>query len=88
MLCTSLPAGRDLSLSFTTSVESYDPAGKESKNFKIQDLSFYVVVLTIAYLFRMSLLLGPPGSGKTSLLLALSGKLDSTLKVPHLRILS
>nr|CAB3449304.1 unnamed protein product [Digitaria exilis] len=30
---------------------------------------------------RMSLLLGPPGSGKTSLLLALSGKLDSTLKV-------
>ncbi|KAJ1270160.1 hypothetical protein BS78_06G033400 [Paspalum vaginatum] len=30
---------------------------------------------------RMSLLLGAPGSGKTSLLLALAGKLDSTLKV-------
>ncbi|KAK3152464.1 hypothetical protein QOZ80_2BG0159180 [Eleusine coracana subsp. coracana] len=30
---------------------------------------------------RMSLLLGPPGSGKTSLLLALAGKLDSSLKV-------
>ncbi|PWZ03903.1 ABC transporter G family member 39 [Zea mays] len=30
---------------------------------------------------RMSLLLGPPGSGKTSLLLALAGKLDSNLKV-------
>lgn len=26
----------------------------------------------------MSLLLGPPGSGKTSLLLALAGKLDSS----------
>jgi len=39
-------------------------------------------------LSRMSLLLGPPGSGKTSLLLALAGKLDSTLKVPHLAILS
>ncbi|XP_060175555.1 ABC transporter G family member 31 [Lycium barbarum] len=29
---------------------------------------------------RMTLLLGPPGSGKTSLLLALSGKLDKALK--------
>lgn len=29
---------------------------------------------------RMTLLLGPPGSGKTSLLLALSGKLDPSLK--------
>ncbi|RVW77075.1 Pleiotropic drug resistance protein 1 [Vitis vinifera] len=30
---------------------------------------------------RMTLLLGPPSSGKTTLLLALSGKLDSSLKV-------
>ncbi|KAL2927174.1 Pleiotropic drug resistance protein 1 [Bienertia sinuspersici] len=30
---------------------------------------------------RMTLLLGPPSSGKTSLLLALSGKLDKALKV-------
>ncbi|KAL2591003.1 hypothetical protein AAZV13_13G319600 [Glycine max] len=30
---------------------------------------------------RMTLLLGPPSSGKTTLLLALSGKLDKTLKV-------
>jgi ABC-type multidrug transport system ATPase subunit len=29
----------------------------------------------------MTLLLGPPGSGKTSLLLALAGKLDKTLEV-------
>ncbi|XP_028784726.1 ABC transporter G family member 31 [Neltuma alba] len=29
---------------------------------------------------RMTLLLGPPGSGKTSLLLALAGKLDTNLK--------
>lgn len=30
---------------------------------------------------RMTLLLGPPGSGKTTFLLALAGKLDSSLKV-------
>jgi replication-associated recombination protein RarA len=36
------------------------------------------------FFFRMSLLLGPPGSGKTSLLLALAGKLDSSLKVSHI----
>ena len=29
----------------------------------------------------MTLLLGPPSSGKTTLLLALAGKLDSALKV-------
>ena len=34
-----------------------------------------------AVVCRMTLLLGPPGSGKTSLLLALAGKLDKTLKV-------
>ncbi|KAJ6389478.1 hypothetical protein OIU77_027745 [Salix suchowensis] len=30
---------------------------------------------------RMALLLGPPSSGKTTLLLALAGKLDPSLKV-------
>jgi len=29
----------------------------------------------------MTLLLGPPGSGKSSLLMALAGKLDKNLKV-------
>jgi len=32
-------------------------------------------------LCRMTLLLGPPGSGKSSLLMALAGKLDKNLKV-------
>lgn len=36
---------------------------------------------------RMALLLGPPGSGKTTLLQALSGKLDSTLKVKKIFLL-
>ena len=31
--------------------------------------------------FRMTLLLGPPASGKTTLLLALAGKLDKELQV-------
>lgn len=31
---------------------------------------------------RMTLLLGPPASGKSTLLLALAGKLDPKLKVP------
>lgn len=31
--------------------------------------------------YRMTLLLGPPGCGKTTFLLALSGKLDKSLKV-------
>lgn len=32
---------------------------------------------------RMTLLLGPPSSGKTTLLLALAGKLDPSLKVSY-----
>jgi stage III sporulation protein SpoIIIAA len=35
---------------------------------------------------RMTLLLGPPSSGKTTLLLALAGKLDKDLKVRKLNI--
>jgi ABC-type multidrug transport system ATPase subunit len=40
-------------------------------------------MLIIMYGFggRMTLLLGPPSSGKTTLLLALAGKLDQSLKV-------
>lgn len=37
---------------------------------------------------RMTLLLGPPSSGKTTLMLALAGKLDPTLKVSLLPICS
>jgi len=33
---------------------------------------------------RLTLLLGPPGCGKTTFLLALAGKLDSALKVTPL----
>ncbi|KAL3834179.1 hypothetical protein ACJIZ3_008915 [Penstemon smallii] len=33
---------------------------------------------------RMTLLLGPPSSGKTTLLLALTGKLDPSLKVRYI----
>lgn len=35
---------------------------------------------------RMTLLLGPPSSGKTTLLLALAGRLGSDLKVCHLSL--
>lgn len=43
----------------------------------------YVVINRVTHflLCRMTLLLGPPGSGKSSLLMALAGKLDSNLKV-------
>jgi len=34
-------------------------------------------------LFRLTLLLGPPRSGKTTLLQALAGKLDRDLRVRH-----
>jgi len=34
----------------------------------------------------MTLLLGPPASGKTTLLLALAGKLSHSLKVLNLRL--
>ena len=42
-----------------------------------------VVITSCARFFccRLTLLLGPPASGKTTLLLALAGKLDSSLKV-------
>jgi ABC-type hemin transport system ATPase subunit len=41
------------------------------------DLVEFLLLVTC----RMTLLLGPPGAGKTTFLLALSGKLDKTLKV-------
>ena len=39
------------------------------------------VLISDTVVFRMTLLLGPPTSGKTTLLLALAGKLDRDLKV-------
>jgi ABC-type hemin transport system ATPase subunit len=44
------------------------------------DLVEFLLLVTC----RMTLLLGPPGAGKTTFLLALSGKLDKTLKVEFL----
>ncbi|CAM6099489.1 unnamed protein product [Calypogeia fissa] len=46
-----------------------------------QDISILHEVSGIIKPGRMTLLLGPPSSGKTSLLLALASKLDPTLKV-------
>lgn len=40
-----------------------------------------IVVSTNWFLFRITLLLGPPGAGKTTFLLALGGKLDHNLRV-------
>lgn len=40
-----------------------------------------VNICILGFKCRMTLLLGPPGSGKSSLLLALAGKLDKRLKV-------
>ncbi|RZB84704.1 ABC transporter G family member 53 isoform E, partial [Glycine soja] len=45
-------------------------------HFPVSQFSYF----TIAFI-RMTLLLGPPSSGKTTLLLALAGKLDPDLKV-------
>ena len=50
---------------------------------RIISLEYFVLSLLF---FRMTLLLGPPGAGKTSLLLALAGTLPSSLKVLALRL--
>ena len=48
--------------------------------------SFTATLILCVMCFRMTLLLGPPSSGKTTLMLALAGKLDPTLKVNFTRI--
>lgn len=42
---------------------------------------FFSALMFSVICYRMTLLLGPPSSGKTTLLLALAGKLDHALKV-------
>lgn len=76
------------------SVESSSPAGLmfTSRHFSLCVFlhmkqpglnwfnGFYLIIPTWL-IVRMTLLLGPPGSGKTTFLLALAGKLSSDLKV-------
>jgi len=45
--------------------------------------SFSLSIYLSETLFRLTLLLGPPRSGKTTLLQALAGKLDRDLRVGH-----
>lgn len=64
------------------SVELSSLEGEEnlvSKLLKTESLNF--LVHDNFWFCRLTLLLGPPSSGKTTLLLALAGKLDSDLKV-------
>lgn len=44
----------------------------------------FVPELVVLFVIRVTLLLGPPSSGKTTLLKALAGKLDKDLRVCHL----
>lgn len=48
----------------------------------VLSLSF-VAELVVLFVIRVTLLLGPPASGKTTLLKALAGKLDKDLRVCH-----
>ena len=85
------------SLFFMMLVESSNLKGENMnlflvKNWLINQLNFSFLIFRMSWRYilnflcifcpcRMTLLLGPPSSGKTTLLLALSGKLDPTLKV-------
>ena len=79
---------------FKMLVESLSLAGEKASSVHILELSYEcwkflfnleywgTDFLLCSYAFsRMALLLGPPSSGKTTLLLALAGKLDPNLKV-------
>jgi MoxR-like ATPase len=69
-------------LAESSSHQGKDDHGLKSVFFKIPSIvSCQFLIFVSCTCYRLTLLLGPPSSGKTTLLLALAGKLDPDLKV-------
>ena len=61
---------------------------KREKHIRFLTNAMLLIMIVMNYLHnRMTLLLGPPSSGKTTLLLALAGRLDPRLKVRMISII-